>query len=603
MLSRLLIALLAVLVSIKAEEPMGAFPFHALLQRLLITAVFPLVLIAAGMAPAFAATVIVPGANGGTPGGAAPLATANAGPNSDPSNTAKAIGGNGGAAGNGGFIIIHCFFSCPPAPPAPAGGAGGDATATATTPFSSSTATTATSIGGTGGAGGWNEIERCNYLHHCNTYYSGGVGGVGGTGDSSATVSNTNGSATATATATGGKGGVGGSAGGSGGAGGTGGDAVATSSATGGAAGTVLSQATAYAGAGGAYGFSYYPPIDPWGYGGTARAYATGVALTGNVQATASAYAGWALVAGTAAVAHSDAKNSKGEVLTTASAPRDAGGISPSAVTSAGVAVGSGSTIPISLNSSQVVSDAILTLTPIPGTNLETIGEGAMSAAFSGGLLQQTYAATAVFDFQTSPLETLDLKILSDKAVGIGFNRLTLQFFNLAKSTTTPILSETFPSVGAFFAPGQSISLPGTILAGSQSIEIDFSLSYWNSTGITPNASFGFTYALVDPPIGAPEPSTWAMMLLGFTGLGYAGLRRAGQDRACCLNRAGAAWRPFCAASIRGSKRALAGSPRPRPFLFGRSGPRGPDAGLFLRAFRTATPTRFPPRRRAASAT
>jgi hypothetical protein len=24
-----------------------------------------------------------------------------------------------------------------------------------------------------------------------------------------------------------------------------------------------------------------------------------------------------------------------------------------------------------------------------------------------------------------------------------------------------------------------------------------------------------------------PEPSTWAMMLLGFTGLGYAGMRRS----------------------------------------------------------------------------
>jgi hypothetical protein len=75
--------------------------------------------------------------------------------------------------------------------------------------------------------------------------------------------------------------------------------------------------------------------------------------------------------------------------------------------------------------------------------------------------------------------------------------------------------------------------LPGGILAGSQSIEIDFSLSYWNSTGITPDASFGFTYALVDPPLAAtplsaaivPEPSTWAMMLIGFAGLAFVGYR------------------------------------------------------------------------------
>jgi hypothetical protein len=31
---------------------------------------------------------------------------------------------------------------------------------------------------------------------------------------------------------------------------------------------------------------------------------------------------------------------------------------------------------------------------------------------------------------------------------------------------------------------------------------------------------------------GVPEPSTWAMMLIGFAGLGYAGYRRATMPRA-----------------------------------------------------------------------
>jgi hypothetical protein len=288
-----------------------------------------------------------------------------------------------------------------------------------------------------------------------------------------------------------------------------------------------VSQATAHAGAGGGDGYSTNPRIDPWGYGGAAQAYATGVALTGNVQANASAYGGWALVAGTAAIAQSDAKNSKGEVLTTASAPRDAGGISPSAVTSAGV--GSGSISPITPTGSQVVSDAIMTLTGPP--NHETIGEGAMSAAFSGGLLQQTYAATAVFDFTTSAPESFDLNVLYDHAVGIGFNSLELQVFDKVDGSTLTLLSETFPSLTAAESflqeNGNSLKL-GTVVGGSQSISIDFSLSYWNSTGITLDASFGFTYALVDPPaLNAPEPSTWAMMLLGFAGLGFAGIRAA----------------------------------------------------------------------------
>ena len=503
------------------------------LQSLVRATALPLVLLAAGALPAFAGSVTVTGANGGTPGGAAPPATADAGhliPNNDPSNTATATGGNGGAGGNG-VTIIRCFFHCPPVSTAPgvAGGAGGTGTATATTSISSTTTlatVTATSVGGGGGAGGSDKIQKYVTPYEHSTYYSASGGGVGGTGSSSATALNTKGSAAATAIATGGKGGVGGSAGGSGGAGGTGGEAVATSSATGGGAGTVSSQATAHAGAGGVYGFSYYPPIDPWGYGGVAQASAIGVALTGNVQANASAYGGWSLIPGTAASARSEAKNSKGEALTTASAPRDAGGISPSAVTSAGV--GAGGAIPISLNSSQVVSDAILTLTPIPNTNLETIGEGAISAGYSGGLLQQTYTATAVFNFKTSASEGLDLTVLSDKVVGIGFDSLELQVINLADNK--PLLSETFSSATSFFKQGNSIPL-GDMVAGNQSIEIEFSLSYWNTTSITPNASFGFTYALVDPPLTAavPEPSTWVMMLVGFVGLGVASWGRGGR--------------------------------------------------------------------------
>jgi hypothetical protein len=44
-----------------------------------------------------------------------------------------------------------------------------------------------------------------------------------------------------------------------------------------------------------------------------------------------------------------------------------------------------------------------------------------------------------------------------------------------------------------------------------------------NADGVAPtfNAAFSLTGAVV------PEPSTWAMMLLGFAGLGFAGYRRA----------------------------------------------------------------------------
>ena len=42
---------------------------------------------------------------------------------------------------------------------------------------------------------------------------------------------------------------------------------------------------------------------------------------------------------------------------------------------------------------------------------------------------------------------------------------------------------------------------------------------------------FSFAYELVDPPPrgAVPEPSTWAMMLVGFAGLGVASWRRGGR--------------------------------------------------------------------------
>ena len=65
----------------------------------------------------------------------------------------------------------------------------------------------------------------------------------------------------------------------------------------------------------------------------------------------------------------------------------------------------------------------------------------------------------------------------------------------------------------------------GTFAAGPQSIEIEYSLTFNAGTSAASGDGFGFTYALKDPPLNIPEPSTWAMMLVGFAGLAFAGYR------------------------------------------------------------------------------
>jgi hypothetical protein len=147
-----------------------------------------------------------------------------------------------------------------------------------------------------------------------------------------------------------------------------------------------------------------------------------------------------------------------------------------------------------------------------------------MSAAYGGSGSAVTYEATATFDFSKS-IEALDLKNFVADSTGIAFDSLEL----LVVPGTTQI-EKTFSTLAGaetYFSAHPTISL-GAIPAG-QSIEIEYMLGYNSGTSAAPGDGFGFTYDLVDPPVGAavPEPSTWAMMALGFAGLAFVGYRRS----------------------------------------------------------------------------
>jgi hypothetical protein len=54
--------------------------------------------------------------------------------------------------------------------------------------------------------------------------------------------------------------------------------------------------------------------------------------------------------------------------------------------------------------------------------------------------------------------------------------------------------------------------------------------------GIDPSFAFGVRsgdglVSITEVTSGVPEPSTWAMMMLGFAGLGYVAYRRAREPR------------------------------------------------------------------------
>jgi PEP-CTERM motif len=441
---------------------------HHFVRLLLLATALPFGLLAADAMSAHAGTVTITGANGATgapgkPGSAGGAATATA-TSSDPSNSATATGGNGGVGGPGGLYY-------PPGAGGHGGAASSTATASSTNGSAGSASATATSTGGNGGRGGI--PNPC--MHSCFP-----------------------------------------------GAGGGGGVASAVSSATGGGAGTVVSNATA---TGGAAPLAYNNPA-----AGTASASAS-ASSTGNglVEANASAFdpsrftGEYYLETGYRASVTASAQNESGSIVTTASAPR---GSTASTLSSAAVFTAAMGAVPeslVTISAGHAVSDAVLT----PGGG-PTIGVGAMSVGYGATSFAITYDATAVFDFTTSAKEeALDLSRFSSNSVpptGLGFDNLLLWVDvdgNVYSFSTTSL-----SAAETFFAPEHSLPL-GTVAAGKHSIEIEYSLTYNSGTAAASNDGFGFTYELMDPPLNVPEPSTWAMLIMGFVGLGVASWRRS----------------------------------------------------------------------------
>jgi hypothetical protein len=288
--------------------------------------------------------------------------------------------------------------------------------------------------------------------------------------------------------------------------GGIGGAALANSTATSSGTGAVSSLATA-SGGGGGINFGGTGSAGGAAFANSAAA-STGLgSIFSSASATGGAGGGGFISFGASgsASAQSTGQNASGLVVTTAQSPAAAS--AASAMTSANIGVGFASLV--NINPGQTVSNA--TLTPAG----PSIGVGAMSAGYGGSGKSLTNQTTAAFTFAANAPEELFLTLLDDNSSGLGFDKLK---FQVTVDGTIEVL-DTFTSLNvaeAFFSDNRlDLGLWG---AGEQTVDV----SYWLTASET-GAGFGFAYNIA----ATPEPSTWAMMLVGFASLGYAGYRRA----------------------------------------------------------------------------
>jgi hypothetical protein len=144
---------------------------------------------------------------------------------------------------------------------------------------------------------------------------------------------------------------------------------------------------------------------------------------------------------------------------------------------------------------------------------------GANTAADGGGE-SDTYSATSTFDFGYGG--DLMLGLIGSQedgfAGGLGFQ--SIEFTIIANGVE--ILDTTFRSLSI----AESFFRDSVIDLGSSVEPIDLTSGY--TLVADGSGGFGFDLAVGG---AVPESSTWAMMLLGFAGLGYAGYRRSREPR------------------------------------------------------------------------
>jgi hypothetical protein len=133
----------------------------------------------------------------------------------------------------------------------------------------------------------------------------------------------------------------------------------------------------------------------------------------------------------------------------------------------------------------------------------------------------------ADYSFLTSASSQLDLTLLDNNDSGAGFQSLYFAIY----VDGSLYGNWTFTSLGAAeaFFSGNILDL-GLYGAGKQSVDLIYDLTM-NQSG----QGFGFDYAGDPTAAAAPEASTFAMLLIGFAGLGFAAFGQANRAKATAM--------------------------------------------------------------------
>ena len=113
-------------------------------------------------------------------------------------------------------------------------------------------------------------------------------------------------------------------------------------------------------------------------------------------------------------------------------------------------------------------------------------------------------------------------------SVDVGGTTYTVTGLTTYAGDDQKVYSPSSSSVGYVDFPGLSVETSGGFalnLFGFSPTSYGVLLSNQNASG-DPYGGPYYAVTLTDPPVSAPEASTWVMMLVGFAGLGFVATRR-----------------------------------------------------------------------------